>query len=204
MRKDNLRIPVGPDGFVPMDFLGGRNDRRSKRAREMDSGKLSGTVLELSRIRFDQPSGVYMMRLDSPYAVESPDGGVGKPPRNAMTPRLDSQHVPRAERAGEGFFDGLSPRGSQKRVENRENSRAAIPPQGSHTNVPWMPVMRLGDEGLPTMGVITDGFDVMGFEHDVGGRGMPASLELDTGNASDNTYRDSGYECVPVNGGCPS
>ena len=93
---------------------------------------------------------------------------------------------------------------SPDRQWNRVNSRAAIPPQGSHTNVPWMPVMRLGDEGLPTMGVITDGFDVMGFEHDVGGRGMPASLELDTGNASIDFYRDSGYECVPVHVGCPS
>lgn len=103
-RKGNLRIPVGPDGFVPMDALRGRNDRRSKRTHEMDSRKLSGTVLELSHIRIDQPSGVYMMRLDSPYAVESPDGGVGKPHRNARMPRLDSQHVPRAERAGKGLF----------------------------------------------------------------------------------------------------
>ena len=197
-RKGNLRIPVGPDGFVPMDALRGRNDRRSKRARDIDSRKMSKTVLEppltpkqatawwkdpghsdilgidtpqkkrratpvrysddiaqrfadtISRIRydlqidrhtlevvdgdpcivfsprdaelgyafdrygirFDQSEGVYMIRLDSPFAVESPDGGVGKPPRNARKPRLDSQHVPRAERAGKGFFDGLSPRRS--------------------------------------------------------------------------------------------
>ena len=197
-RKPAPNIPVGPDGFVPMDALRGRNDRRSQRARDMDSRKMSKTVLEppltprqaaawwkdpgrsdilgidtpskrrkttpvrysddiaqrfadtiarirfdlqLDRytlevvdgapcivftpkdaeleyafdrygIRFDKPSGVYMIRLDSPYAVESPDGSVGKPPRNARTPRLDSQYVPRAERAGKGFFDGLSPRRS--------------------------------------------------------------------------------------------
>lgn len=162
-----------------------------------------GYAYNMYGIRFDQPSCVYMIRLDSSFAVESPDGGVGKPHRNARKPTLDSQHVPRAERAGKGFYDGLSHRRSQMNIDNRENPYATQPRLRGHTNVPWMPA-KYSAECLQTLGVITDGFDVKGFEHDVCVRGMPASLELDTGNAGIDSHRDSGYKCVSVHWGCPS
>lgn len=115
--RRNLRIPVGPDGYVPTEAIMRRDAERTARARTMDSRTTARTVLtppltpgEASKW-WNAPGRYDVEGVDTAKRGKA-SRGTAKPRGRAKGASDVSQPVGGARAPRRGFFDGLTKRRS--------------------------------------------------------------------------------------------